>query len=92
MRDSLLPPSLRVFSHSSAGNSAQLQVFFYQPLSIQNANTALQPLAAQQVICYTLRSRCGRRVVELCFAVYESILCSRRFVGYVNICKEIFSI
>lgn len=79
MRDYLLPPSLGVFSPLSVGKSGQPQVFFYQPLSIQNANTALHPLAAQQVICYTLWSHCGKRFVELCFAVYQSTVCSRRF-------------
>lgn len=64
------PPSLGVFSPIPMGRSAPLQVFFSQPPSVQNANPAPQPLAAQQVICYTLCSHRGTRVAEPCFAVY----------------------
>lgn len=71
----LLPPSLRGLQPFLG----LLQVFFSQAVSIQNANAAAQPLAAQQGICYSPRSLWGKRFVPLFLLFTEGTVCSGHF-------------
>lgn len=87
-RDHRLPPSLRVFSPISLGESGQPQVFFYQPLfKMQTLHCSLLQLNKWFVILSETTVEKDLWNTLLLFIKAQFAL--GIFVGYVSICKEI---